>query len=258
LFSVKNEQDMPRQIFTDVLWTKLKATLLKMGIYNKPNLRLTIEGIFYRLRVGCPWRDLPSVFGNWNAIYKRFNEWSRQRKLMNIFNELVIDPDLEWEFIDGSIVKAHQHSSGAAYEQESAIGKSVAGNTTKIHMAVDSCGLPIHFIVTGGEVHDSKEAPTLIAELPKADYIIADRGYDSEDLRIQIKERGATPVIPRKKNSTVGNDDIDWCLYKYRHLIENVFARLKHFRAIATRYDKLKRNFEGSMALACAFLWLPM
>jgi hypothetical protein len=54
----------------------------------------------------------------------------------------VIDPDLEWEFIDGSIVKAHQHSSGAAYEQESAIGKSVAGNTTKIHMAVDSCGLP--------------------------------------------------------------------------------------------------------------------
>jgi hypothetical protein len=53
-------------------------------------------------------------------------------------------------------------------------------------------------------------------------------------------------------------DDIDWCLYKYRHLIENVFARLKHFRAIATRYDKLKRNFEGSMALACAFLWLPM
>jgi transposase len=234
LFSVKNEQDMPRQIFTDVLWTKLKATLLKMGIYNKPNLRLTIEGIFYRLRVGCPWRDLPSVFGNWNAIYKRFNEWSRQRKLMNIFNELVIDPDLEWEFIDGSIVKAHQHSSGAAYEQESAIGKSVAGNTTKIHMAVDSCGLPIHFIVTGGEVHDSKEAPTLIAELPKADYIIADRGYDSEDLRIQIKERGATPVIPRKKNSTVGNDDIDWCLYKYRHLIENVFARLKHFRAIGS------------------------
>jgi transposase len=51
---------------------------------------------------------------------------------------------------------------------------------------------------------------------------------------------------------------MDWCPYKYRHLVENVFARLKHFRAIATRYDKLKRNFEGSLALACAFLWLPM
>ena len=232
--------------------------MLNIGIYDKPLLRQTIEGIFYRLRVGCPWRDLPDVFGKWNAIYKRFNEWSRKEKLINIFKTLAVEPDLEWEFIDGSIVKAHQHSSGAAFDQESAIGKSVAGNTTKIHMAVDSYGLPIHFLVTGGEVHDIKEAPKLVAELPQADYIIADKGYDSEDLRIQIKEKGATPVIPRKKNSKVGNEDIDWCLYKYRHLVENVFARLKHFRAIATRYDKLKRNFEGSLALACAFLWLPM
>ena len=249
---------MPRQIFTDELWTKLKMVMLKMGIYDKPLLRLTIEGIFYRLRVGCPWRDLPSVFGHWNAIYKRLNEWSRKEKRMNIFNELVVEPDLEWEFIDGSIVKAHQHSCGAAFGQESAIGKSVAGNTTKIHMAVESWGLPIHFRITGGEVHDCKEAPELIAQLPKADYIIADRGYDSEDLRTQIVDKGAIPVIPRKKNSTVGNDDIDWCLYKYRHLVENVFAKLKNFRAIATRYDKLKRNFEGAVALVCAFLWLPM
>ena len=94
---------------------------------------------------------------------------------MTIFNSLVIEPDLEWGFIDGGIVKAHQNSSGAAYVQESAIGKSVAGNTTKIHMAVDSCGLPIHFLVTGGEVHDCKEAPKLVAELPKADYIVADK-----------------------------------------------------------------------------------
>jgi transposase len=249
---------MPRQMFTNELWEKLKVVMLKMGIYDKPLLRQTIEGIFYRLRAGCPWRDLPDAFGNWNAIYKRFNEWSRKEKLMAIFNALIVEPDLEWEFIDGSIVKAHQHSSGAAYKQENAIGKSVAGNTTKIHMAVDSYGLPIHFSVTGGEVHDCKEAPKLIAALPKADYIIADRGYDSEALRIQIKDQGAIPVIPRKKNSIVGNDEMDWGLYKYRHLVENVFARLKHFRAIATRYDKLKRNYESSIALACAFLWLPM
>ena len=117
---------MPRQMFTDELWEKLKVVMLKEGIYDKPLLRLTIEGIFYRLRAGCPWRDLPSAFGSWNAIYKRFNEWSRKEKLMNIFNALVVGPDLEWEFIDGSIVKAHQHSSGAAYGQERAIGKSVA------------------------------------------------------------------------------------------------------------------------------------
>jgi IS5 family transposase len=67
-------------------------------------------------------------------------------------------------------------------------------------MAVDSYGLPIHFRITGGEVHDCKEAPKLIAELPSADYIIADRGYDSEDVRTQIIDKGAIPVIPRKKN----------------------------------------------------------
>ena len=97
-----------------------------------------------------------------------------------------------------------------------------------------------------------KEAPRLVAELPDADYIIADRGYDSEDLRIQIRNKGAIPIIPRKKNSIVGNDDIDWCLYKYRHLVENVFARLKHFRAIATRYDKLKHCLKGLL------LWLVL
>ena len=250
---------MPRKMLTDDFWLKLKPILLKMKIYNKPHLQQTLEGIFYRLRVGCPWRDLPSHFGHWNAIYKRFNAWSRHEKLMNIFKALVDKPDLEWTFIDGSLVKAHQHSSGAAHKQESAIGKSVAGNTCKIHMAVDSYGLPIHFRITGGEVHDSKEASKLIVALPDTDYIVADKGYDSEPLRVQIKEKGSIPVIPRKKNSKTGNDDIDWTLYKYRHLVENIFARLKNFRAVVTRYDKLKRNFEGSKASSlCVFLWLPV
>ncbi len=63
------------------------------------------------------------------------------------------------------------------------------------------------------------------------------------EVRTQIRDQVATPVIPRKKHSNFGNDGIDWCLYQYRHLAENVFARLKHFRAIARQYDKLNRNF---------------
>jgi transposase len=65
-------------------------------------------------------------------------------------------------------------------------------------------------------------------------------------------------IIPRKKNSKTGNAEIDWGLYKYRHLIENIFARLKQFRAIATRYDKLKRNYASMLAMACSYIWLPM
>ena len=73
-----------------------------------------------------------------------------------------------------------------------------------------------------------------------------------------IREKASIPIIPRKSNSTIGNDDMDWGLYKYRHLVENVFARLKHFRAIATRYDKLKRNYASMVAIACGFMWLPL
>jgi transposase len=228
------------------------------GIYDKPNLRKTVEGILYRMRTGLPWRDLPSFFGVWISIYQQFNRWSSKNKLMNIFKALVIEPDLEWEFIDGSIVKAHQHSTGAAGEDDQAIGKSVAGNTTKIHMAVDAYGLPIEFDITGGEVHDCKIAPEFFTKLPHANYMIADKGYDSEELRDLIRAKSSVPVIPRKSNSTIGNDDMDWGLYKYRHMVENIFARLKHFRAIATRYDKLKRNYASMVAMACSLTWLPM
>ena len=249
---------MPRTMLTDEHWTKLSIIMLKDRVYDKLTHRNTMEGILYRMRTGCPWRDVPESFGDWSTIYRRFNLWSKKGVLMRVFRSLRHEPDLEWEFIDGSIVKAHQHSTGARTKDDEGIGKSVAGNTTKIHMAVDSYGLPIEFFITGGEVHDSKAAPILIDMLPSSDYIIADRGYDSEALREQIRDKNAIPVIPRKKNSKVGNADIDWCLYKYRHLVENVFARLKHYRGIATRYDKLKINYESTLALACSMIWLPM
>jgi transposase len=249
---------MARLMLSDELWFKLKEIMLQHRIYNKPNLRRMIEGMLYRMRVGCPWRDLPADFGCWNSIYQQFNRWSSKNKLMQIFNVLVQEPDLEWEFIDGSIVKAHQHSAGIPNKEAQAIGRSVAGNTTKIHMAVDAFGLPIAFQLTGGEVHDAKAAPNFIKDVPIAIYTIADKGYDSEEIREQIKQKSSTPIIPRKKHSKTGNADMDWDLYKYRHLVENVFARLKQFRSIATRYDKLKRNYASMLAMACSYIWLPM
>ena len=207
-----------------------------------------LENSFIRL----PW-DLPEVFGYWNTVYKRFNEWARKKKLIRIFKFLSRDTDLEWEFVDGSIVKAHQHGSGGGEPKNQAIGKSKGGNTTKIHMCADAFGLPIDFELTGGEVHDVKAAPGFIDRLPTGGYVIADKGYDSEELRQRIIEKKSIPVIPRKSNSTIGNSDMDWGLYKYRHLVENLFARLKHFRAIATRYDKLKRNYKAMLALPCSF-----
>jgi len=115
--------------------------MLNTGIYAKSNLRTTVEGVLYKLRIGCPWRDLPQVFGQWNSVFKRFNDWSKKGKIGEVFAEISKVSDREWTFVDGTIVKAHQHSSGAAAGAESGIGKSVARNTSKIHMAVDSFGL---------------------------------------------------------------------------------------------------------------------
>jgi len=249
---------MPRLMLTEEHWSKLKKIMREESIYDKPGLLLMVEGMLYRMRTGCPWRDLPAQFGRWNSVYKKFNAWSVSGKWRRIFRRLAHDPDVEWEFIDGSYIKAHQHSAGSAGTAAQAIGKSRAGNTSKIHLAVDSYGLPIEFVVTGGEIHDSVVASELIALLPAADAVVADKGYDSEAIRAQIEKKGAKAVIPRKSNSVIGNADMDWALYRYRHLVENAFARLKQFRAIATRYDKLKRNYESTVAMACGFLWLPM
>ena len=75
----------------------------------------------------------------------------------------------------------------------------------------------------------------LIEQLPEATAIVCDKGYDSQGIRDQITAKGAVPVIPRRKNSKVGNADLDKSLYKLRHLVENAFCNLKKFRAIATR-----------------------
>ncbi|MTI11659.1 IS5 family transposase [Sansalvadorimonas verongulae] len=249
---------MPRLMLSDEHWMKLLPILKQVRINDNPALRLSVEGMLYRIRTGCPWRDLPAAFGKWNTVFTRFNEWSAKGKWLTIFRALVQDPDLEWMFIDGSYTKAHQHSSGAASGKPEAIGKSRAGLTSKIHMAVDGFGLPIGFEVSGGEINDCTAAPDLLDQAPQAEVVIADKGYDSQKVRNKITEKGAAVVIPRRKGSKTGNQDMDWHLYKHRHLVENIFARLKHFRGLATRYDKLKRNYVSVVAMACCIVWLPM
>ena len=86
-----------------------------------------MDGILYRMGVGCQWRDFPEYFGKWNSVYKCFNEWSSKGKLLKIFQSLVQNSDLEWKFVDASYVKAYQHSAGAATKKDEAIAPSREG-----------------------------------------------------------------------------------------------------------------------------------
>jgi len=167
--------------------------------------------------------------------------------------------DFDWVFLDGSIIRAHQHSTGAATNRSEQIGKSRGGNSTKIHLAVDSGGLPICFELSEGQRHDVVHANSLVDQLDNVNTVICDKGYDSEPFRGFIRKRGGVPVIAKRNyGQDIDKTSMDWCLYKYRHLVENAFARIKHCRAISTRYDKLERNYASMVSLAFMLMWLPM
>lgn len=211
---------MPRTMLTDQRWSKLKSIVHNFGIYPKHNLRSFIEAILYRIRTGCPWRDLPESFGKSNTIFKRFTRWSKDNKLLKIFKLLSKHADLEWVFIDASHIRAHQHATGL---KDQAISRSIGGNSTKIHLAVDSNGNPIQFLIHDGTTHDVKVAPALVDKIDLTDtnVLSADKGYD------QIERTSTKANIPKKSNTLSNNHYMDWHLYKIRHLVENTFARIK-------------------------------
>lgn len=179
--------------------------------------------------------------------------------MVRFFFELRGEIDEEWVFADGSYVRAHQHASGARIGEERAIGISRGGATTKIHVTADAHGNPIDFEITGGEVHDSKAAGKLIEKMSElAENFVADKGYDSEAIRDQVRKKGVTPIIPLRSNSIKQNPEFDSHIYKLRHLVENLFARLKHYRSIATRFEKLARNFKAIVFIACTLIWMKV
>ena len=127
--------------------------------------------------------------------------------------------------------------------------------STKIHTRVDALGNPTGFHLTGGQAHDLVGSDHLLPSM-QADTLIADKAFDADKRVIEpLIAAGKSVVIPSKANRKVVRD-YDRHLYKARHRIENFFATLKQFRAIATRFDKTARNFLGAIHLAAITIWL--
>jgi transposase len=126
--------------------------------------------------------------------------------------------------------------------------------TTKIHMAVDGRGRPLRLILTPGQRGDVTQAPALLEGL-RAKRVLADKAYDSNALRTIVAEIGAEAVIPcNPTRKTLIPYDFE--AYKARNLIERCFNKLKHFRRIATRYDRRALYFLSFVQIACAMLWM--
>ena len=127
--------------------------------------------------------------------------------------------------------------------------------STKIHATCDALGNPTGFFLTPGQAHDLEGADALLPDL-KAEQLLADKAYDADKRVLErLTDQGVEAVIPPKANRLTPRS-YDAERYKDRHLIENFFLKLKHFRAIATRYDKTKRNFLAAIHLAATAIWL--
>ena len=127
--------------------------------------------------------------------------------------------------------------------------------STKIHATTDALGNPLGFHLTPGQACDLDGADQLLTDLV-ADTVLADKAYDADERVIErLEAQGKTAVIPPKGNRTSPRE-YDKHLYKARHLIENFFAKLKQYRAIATRYDKRAVNFLGGIYLTASVIWL--
>ena len=139
-------------------------------------------------------------------------------------------------------------------EQKQAIGRSRGGRNTKIHALADSKGRLIAILLTGGEAHDYPIAKRLIRRVKPPKHMLGDTAYDGDELREKLDERGTKPVIPNRSNR-IRPFSFNKGLYKLRWRIESAFNRLKDFRRIAIRYDKLARNYLASVCLAAALVW---
>lgn len=247
---------MTRRVLNDVQWAAVEAYCL--GKSSDPGQtgrdpRLFVGAVLWIVRTGAQWRELPEEFGKWNSVFKRFRRWVKADVFYNMFRVLSADADLEYAMVDGTIVKVHRSGQGAKGGTHcQAIGRSRGGITTKILALTDALGNLVDFRLMPGQAHDLRGTETLIRGL-SAGHLLADRAFDADWLRSDLIKRDIIPVIPPKSNRKVPAE-FDKETYKWRHLIENYFGKLKENRGIAMRSCKTDQSFKAFIAIAATLI----
>jgi transposase len=242
---------------SDEEWARIEP-LLPTDVRGKSRVddRRVISGIVHVLKTGCRWCDVPPEYGPPTTIYNRFNRWARRGIWENVFETLAgRGRSMHTQMIDSTHVKAHRSASGGqGGEANQAIGRSRGGRNTKIHAISDAKGRLVNILLTGGEAHDCPVGTELIEATKPAETLLGDKAYDSGELRELLNDRGTRAVIPNRSNRKK-KFGFSKKRYRERHKVENAFCRLKDFRRIATRYDKLEVIFAASVYLVAAIVW---
>nr|WP_234338038.1 IS5 family transposase [Streptomyces sp. NRRL WC-3725] len=234
-----------------------------------------------------PWQTVYERFARWDAD----GTWAKLLEHVQVRDDAA--GTVEWTVsVDSTINRAHQHAAGARKKgrpngdkledpersaARQALGRSRGGLTTKVHLAVDGRGLPLSLVLTPGNTNDSTvcEAVLDAVRVPRTgrgrprtrpDRVPADKAYSSRAIRAWCRRRGIAVTIPERSDQVVNPlrrgsrggrpPAFDAEAYKHRNVVERCFSRLKQFRAIATRFDKLADRYQAGLRLASLILWL--
>ncbi|MFJ5220474.1 IS5 family transposase [Streptomyces sp. NPDC088354] len=284
---------------TDAAWERIAPLLPQVDGRGRPwrDHRQVVNGVLWRLRTGAPWRDLPERYGPWQTVDERFVRWETDGTWARLLEHVQVRDDaigtVQWTVsVDSTINRAHQHAAGAlkkgntdgdelADPQRSAsrqaLGRSRGGLTTKVHLAVDGCGLPLSVVLTAGNAHDSTAFIAVMDDIriPPAGRgrprtrparVVADKAYSSRAIRAWCRRHGIAMTIPERADQVANRlrrgsrggrpPAFDADAYKGRNVVERCFNRLKQFRAVATRFDKLASRYRAGLHLASIILWL--
>jgi transposase len=221
--------------------------------------RRILSGIVYVISNGLRWKDLPREYGSPKTVYNRFVRWSRRGIFVKIF-QVMADKKLEKAaeeksrilMLDSTHIKVHRTAASLKKKgsEPRAIGRTRGGLNSKLHVICDGNGKPLRLFLSAGNMNDIDGARQFLADFPSGKYLLADKAYDANWFRKELQQRNIIPCIPEKCNRKIIHGH-DAALYKKRHKVENMFAKLKDWRRIAMRFDRCAHTFFSAINIAC-------
>ncbi|MGN5374403.1 IS5 family transposase [Sphingomonas hankookensis] len=244
---------------TDEQMERLRPFFPKSHGRPRVDDRRVLSGIVFVNKNGLRWRDAPSAYGPPKTLYNRWKRWGAAGVFTRMMEGLAAaGAEPKTVMIDATYLKAHRTAASLRLKRGLGrlIGRTKGGLNTKLHALADANGRPLSFFMTAGQVSDYTGAAALLGDLPRAQWLLGDRGYDADWFRDALQAKGIQPCIPgrRSRNEPVRYDKRR---YRRRSRIEIMFGRLKDWRRVATRYDRCPTAFFAAVALAATVIfWL--